>query len=557
MEILYYLRGGVFYMLSKSKSIKLVIMSILLISLLAGCSSGGTNTASENTVSNEGNAGEAFNTEELIFANFRDIRDLNPHIYSGELFAQNLLFEGLVMITDEGIQPWLAKDWDISDDGLTYTFYLRQGISFSDGYKFDAHAVEANIQAVYDNYERHGWLESIRLLDGFGAIDDYTFEMKLKEPYYPLLTELAVTRPFRFISPNCFIDGTTKNGVDGLIGTGKYILTENHIDQYAVFDVNPNYWGEKPEISRIIAKVIPDNQIRALALKKGEIDIIFGTNMIDAETYIKFSQKEGFGASLSDPLATRMLIMNSTDKILSDVKIRQAINAAVNREEISEGIFYGLEAPADRLLATTVPYCDVDLEGYVYSLDKANSLLEEAGWKMNDSTKVREKDGKPLEIQMHYNADSVTEKIISEYLQGEMMRIGLRLNIIGEEEQSWRDRMKAGDFSITFNMSWGTPYDPHSFLGGMRMPAVYGDYAAQQGLVEVKKLHDTILKAFTTTDEIQRQEYYDYILTYLHDEAIYVPLTFKRNRAIYNEKVKNVTFNPSQYEVPLDRMYIE
>ncbi|WP_157047365.1 nickel ABC transporter substrate-binding protein [Alkaliphilus metalliredigens] len=537
---------------------KLFIMSILLITLLAGCSSGGaSNTTSQDSNSNEGNTTEEVNTDELLYVNYRDIRDLNPHLYSGELFAQNLLFEGLVMITDEGIQPWLAKDWDISEDGLTYTFHIRQGVTFSDGYQFDAHAVEANIQAIYDNYDRHGWLESIRLLDGFGAIDEYTFEMKLKEPYYPLLTELAVTRPFRFLSPNSFIDGTTKDGVEGLIGTGKYVLTENHIDEYAIFDVNSSYWGEKPEINRITAKVIPDNQIRTLALEKGEIDIIFGTNMIDAETYLRFSEMEGFGASLSDPLATRMLIVNSTDEILSDVNVRQAVNAAVNREEISDGIFYGLEAPADRMLASTVPYCDVDLEGYVYSLDKANGLLDESGWKMNETTGVREKDGMSLEVEMHYNADSVTEKTIAEYLQGEMTGIGLRLNIIGEEEQAYRDRMKAGDFAITFNMSWGTPYDPHSFLGGMRMPAVYGDYAAQQGLVEVDKLHDTILKAFTSTDEIQRQAYYDYILTYLHEEAIYVPLTFERNRAIYKDKVKNVTFNPSQFEVPLERMYIK
>ncbi|MTI54759.1 nickel ABC transporter substrate-binding protein [Geosporobacter ferrireducens] len=540
-------------MLFKSRMIKSFIMMILFVAMFTGCSSGGkADTAAEENKNNENNT-----KDEIVYVNFRDIRDLNPHIYSGELFAQNLLFEGLVMITDEGVKPWLAKDWDISEDGRTYTFHIRQGITFSDGHKFDAHAVEANIQAIYDNKERHGWLESIRLLDGFAAIDDYTFEMKLKEPYYPLLVELAVTRPFRFISPNCFIDGTTKNGVNGLIGTGKYVLAENHKDQYAVFDVNTNYWGERPEISRIIAKVIPDNQIRTLALEKGEIDIIFGTNMVDAETYLKFSKMEGFGASLSDPLATRMLIMNSTDKILSDVNVRQAINAAVNREEISEEIFYGLESPADRLLAKTVPYCNVELEGYKYSLEKSNGLLEEAGWKMNPATGVREKDGKPLEVLMHYNADSVTEKNISEYLQDQMRNIGLRLNITGEEEQAYRDRMKAGDFSITFNISWGTPYDPHSFLGGMRMPAVYGDYAAQQGLEEVKKLHDTILEAFTSTDEIQRQAYYDYILTYLHNEAIYVPLTFERNRAVYNEKVKNVTFNPSQYEVPLDRMYIE
>ncbi|SMP61621.1 nickel ABC transporter substrate-binding protein [Anoxynatronum buryatiense] len=531
-----------------------ILVGLLVMALLAGCTGASGNTAEsqQGTGNNEVTGGEEL--QELVYVNFRDIRDLNPHLYSGELFAQNLIFEGLVMITEEGIQPWLAKDWHISEDGRTYTFDIREEVTFSDGHPFDAHVAYANFQAIYDNIERHGWLESIRLMENFEAVDDMTFRITLSEPYYPLLTELAVTRPFRFISPNCFIDGTTKDGVDGMIGTGKYVLAENHIDEYAVFEINDTYWGEKPEIQRIVARVIPDNQIRALALETGEIDIIYGTNMVDAETYLRFEEMPGFSGVLSDPLATRMMIMNSTDAILSDRLVRQAINAAVNREEISEAIFHGLEAPAARLLAPTVPYCDVSLEDYTYSLDKANELLENAGWSMNTATGIREKDGKPMEVQLHYNIDSVTEKTISEYMQGELKKIGIQLSITGEEEQSYRDRMKAGDFSITFNISWGTPYDPHSFLGGMRMPAVYGDYAAQQGLEKVQELHDNIFKAFIATDEGDRQQLYNEILTYLHEEAIYVPLTYERNRAIFRNGVENVTFNPSQFEVPLEQM---
>ena len=116
--------------------------------------------------------------------------------------------------------------------------------------------------------------------------------------------------------------------------------------------------------------------------------------------------------------------------------------------------------------------------------------------------------------------------------------------------------MKAGDFDITFNIACVSPYDPQSFLAGMRMP-VYGDYAAQQGLKEKTQIDETILKALTSTDEEKRQEYYTYVLTTLHEEAVYIPLTYERNRAVYNEKVKNVTFNASQFEVPMEKMKIE
>ena len=116
--------------------------------------------------------------------------------------------------------------------------------------------------------------------------------------------------------------------------------------------------------------------------------------------------------------------------------------------------------------------------------------------------------------------------------------------------------MKSGEFDITFNISWGSPYDPQSFLAGMRMP-VYGDYAAQQGLEQKEEIDETILKALTSTDEEKRQEYYTYVLTTLHEEAVYIPLTYERNRAVYNERVKNVTFNPSQFEVPMEKMTLE
>ena len=142
---------------------------------------------------------------------------------------------------------------------------------------------------ILDNADRHTWLESVRLMqevDNSGGksvevAGEYELTLRLSEAYYPFLVELGVTRPFRFISPKCFIDGTTKNGVSDIVGTGSYVLSENHVDEYSIFKVNEDYWGEKPEIKEIEVKVIPDNQTRVMALKNGEVDLIYGTNMIE------------------------------------------------------------------------------------------------------------------------------------------------------------------------------------------------------------------------------------------------------------------------------------
>ena len=458
--------------------------------------------------------------DEIVYANFRDIRDLNPHNYAGELYAQNILYEGLVKISPKGeIVPSLAESWEISEDGKEYTFHLRKGVVFSDGEKFDANAVKANFDAIMDNKDRHSWLESVRLFNKFEVVDENTFKIYLNEPYFPMMIELGVIRPFRFVSPKAFKNGTTKDGVNEYIGTGPYVLKQNTVDQEAIFEVNEKYWGEKSKVKIIRVKVIPDGQTRALALEKGEIDLLFGKNMIDAETMEKFSTMKGFETKMSEPLSTRMMIVNTTKGALQDKNVRKAIQHVLDKKAISESIFGGSELPADYLLAKTVKYTDVDTVVYDYSLEEAGKLLDEASCKL-DANGKRMKDGKPLTIKLNYNNSSVSEKSISEYFQQQLAKIGVDLVINGEEEQSYRDDMKAGNFEISFNISWGTPYDPQSFFGGMRMPAVYGDYAAQEGLADKETIRNDIYEGLITTSEEKRQELFADVLKKLADEAV-------------------------------------
>ena len=532
----------------------LVLGGILALGLLSGC--GQKEAASSvSTAASEPAAAVNGSDQELVFVNYRDIRDLNPHLYAGEMYAQSILYDTLVSITEDGYEGCLAESWTISEDGKIYTFKIRDGVTFSDGTVCDANAILANFNAIIENKDRHTWLEMMNLLVGVSAPDDHTFVIELSEAYYPMLTELGCIRPFAMISPNCMINGSTKDGVSGYIGTGPYVLTDFETDQYAVFERNENYWGEKPEIERITVKVIPDNQTRIMALESGEIDLIFGKNMLDADAISQYVDSDKFEVALSNPTFTRHIVLNTTNEILSDTAVRQALQHATNRTAISEGIFYGLEQPADTLYAATVPYCDVELTPYEYSTETASSMLDEAGWIMGSSG-IREKGGKKLELDLLYNSDSVTEKTISEYLQSEYLKLGISLNIHGEEEQSYRDNMKAGNFDMVFNICWGMPYDPQSSLAAMRAP-VYGDFAAQQGLADKKEIDQAITDILTTTDEEERQELYRFVLTRLHEDAVYIPLTFECNKALYTKNLQGVHFGTDQYDVPFSDMYFE
>lgn len=522
--------------------------------VLAACGSSSSSTASSSAASASAAAsGEV--RDELIFVNYRDIRDLNPHLYAGEMYAQSILYDTLVSITADGYEGCLAESWDISEDGRTYTFHIRPNVLFSDGEKCDANAILANFNAILENRERHTWLEMMNLLVGVSAPDENTFVIEMSEPYYPMLTELGCIRPFAMISPSCMINGSTKDGVNGHIGTGPYVLTDFVTDEYAVFERNENYWGKAPAIRKITVKVIPDNQTRIMALESGEIDLIFGKNMIDADAISQYLDSDRFTVGLSDPTSTRHIVMNTTREILGDPAVRKALQHATDRQTISDGIFYGLEQPADTLYATTVPYCNVGLKPYEYSTETAAQILDEAGWVLGGD-KMRAKDGRQLALDLLYNSDSVTEKTIAEYLQSEYLKLGISMTIHGEEEQSYRDNMKAGNFDMVFNICWGMPYDPQSSLAAMRAP-VYGDYAAQQGLEDKAEIDEAITKILTSTDENERQELYKSVLTNLHEDAMYLPLTYECNKALYTSALHGVHFGTDQYDVPFADMYFE
>ena len=201
-----------------------------------------------------------------------------------------------------------------------------------------------------------------------------------------------------------------------------------------------------------------------------------------------------------------------------------------------------------------MPYCDSDLKPYKYDMKEAAKLIEEAGYKRDSKRAPAVKDGKPLALGLLYNSNSVSEKTIAEYLQSEFGKLGMQITIRGEEEQSYRDNMKNGKFDMVFNICWGTPYDPQSSLAAMRQ-RVYGDYEAQLGLPDKHEIDAAITKILTSTDEKERRELYRYVLTHLHEDAVYLPISFETNKALFNAELGGVGFLSNQYEIPFADMY--
>ena len=495
---------------------------------------------------------------DLFYASTKDIRDINPHMYSGEMAAQNMVFEALVENTAEGVKPRLAESWTISDDGRVYTFKLRPDVEYSNGDRFNAQSAKKNIEAVIDNRQRHAWLELVNQIESVEAEDDRTLVLKLKAPYYPALVELGLTRPFRFISETCFKDGRTKDGVGCYHGTGPWVLKEHRKNQAAVFVPNEKHWGEKPKLDSVHWKVMPEHQTMLLGMEKGDVHLIFGSDgdMVDMDSFQALEKQGRYVTILSDPVASRAIVLNTGRPGTDDRQVRRALSMAVDRESIVAGIMNSSESPAETLMAKNVPYCDVDLPVYAYDLKKAAELLDQAGWILPKNKSVREKDGRDLRLVFSYNANNAAEKTIAEFLQGEMKTVGVAVELLGEEKQAFLDRQKTGEFNMQYSLSWGPPYDPQSYFSSFRIPS-HADYQAQSGLAEKGDIDRMISTVLVTTDESERRELYAGVLKILADECVYIPLSYSRTKAVHLPRLKGVGFMVSQYEIPFEKMYFE
>ncbi|MEC1261470.1 nickel ABC transporter substrate-binding protein [Bacillus swezeyi] len=522
---------------------------LLLSTVLIGCTNAG-----------EGSAAKRENDNMLTIAWPQDVGEMNPHVYNpSQLFAQSMVYEPLVSYQDGGdLKPHLAESWDISKDGKVYTFYLRKGVKFSDGTSFNAQIVKKNFDTLLKNVELHSWLGFITKIERTDVIDENTFQLTLKEPYYPTIQELAVVRPVRFLGEAGFPeDGDTSKGVVKPVGTGPWVLEEYKADEYAVFKRNEKYWGELPKEEKIKVKIIPDAETRVLAFEKGDLDIIYGEGIISLDAFKQLESTGKYETRISEPVATRQLVINTKKEQLSDERVRQALHYGFNKEAMVEGNTSGYEEKSDYILPANLPYTkDIDADVIDYDAEKAKSLLDEAGWTLPKGKTVREKDGQPLEIELMYNSAESIQKTMAETLQAEWAAIGIKLNIVGVELTKQIQRFKGNEFDINFFSNYGAPYDPHTFLNIVASEG-FGFNEAISAYSNKEELLKQIAKVPQTIDEKQRQKLYSSILKSIQDQGAIIPVSYIKKTAIYQKDVTNFTFPANRDEHPFTGISIE
>lgn len=499
----------------------------------------------------EKQAANANRADTLIMSYPADVKVVNPHTYGSPQWIQALVYEGLTRFKDGKVIPALAESWEVSPDGKEYTFHLRKGVVFSDGSPLTAATVKRNLDVIIKHRDEHKWMESVNQFREVIVIDNSTVKLVLNAPFSAVLQELSLSRPLRIGAEAIFPpSGDTTEGIPVVVGSGRFTVKEYVEGQYVIFERNEKHWGEKPKFRYLEVRFMPDINTAANSLKAGEINLLYDIEAQMTGDVFNDLKNSGLRTIISNPVNTSVLALNSARGHTRELAVRQALNYAVDKKSISDNVFYGLQIPADTLMIPSTPYCDVPLAPYAYDPAKAAELLNSAGWILAPGAQYRKKSSEELRIRYTYLGGNESDRIVGEVLQNQYGKIGVRLELVAQDDQSYYASQDEGLFEMMLTSSWGDPFDPHSYISSFRNPS-HADYAAQLGLPMKPQIDAAISTALNATDDSVVRNNYAYVLRTLHEQAAYVPLMYTTRQMAFPAEIRGVSFN-TMADIPIE-----
>lgn len=402
----------------------LLMVAVMLLSLCA-CGGGGNDA---NTVS-----------EELIVLTGSDASTFDPHFCTDsatEIFNKNMYNNLVRFNADMEIIADLAESWEVSDDALTWTFKLREGVKFHDGTDFNAEAVKVSFERVLDpetGSPRRSVLASIAKVE---ALDELTVAITTESPNGALLQQLA--HPVAaIISPAALEE--YGNDISGHpVGTGAFKFVEWKVGEELVLERNEAYYEGAPAVQKVIFRVVPEDATRALALQSGEADVAMRLPVTEIE---RLKAEDDITITEGDTVMTMYVALNNSKGVLQDAKVRQALNYAVDKNVIVDDILGGLATVADAPISPSTWGYSSTME-YERDVEKAKQLLTEAGYP----------DGIELTIWTPVGR-YLMDVQVAENLQAQWAEAGIDVEIRQWEFQALMSEVKKGEFDMVL-LGW-------------------------------------------------------------------------------------------------------
>jgi ABC-type dipeptide transport system, periplasmic component len=331
------------------------------------------------------NAEAKSSDNDLVIAIEGTVSSMDPGNISdtNAIAATRGVYETLVKFDkDLNLVPALAESWEVSEDSLTYTFKLREGVKFSDGTDFNAAAVKANYDRVVD--PENGLRQRSRFIvaqeDGtekarianIDTPDDYTVIFTMSEAYSPFLNRLTQVC---FVSPAA-IEEFGNDIMNNPVGTGPFICTEWEEGSHIILERNDTYWGEAPSVDSVTIKEVPEAGARTAMLKTGEADFVYP---MPSDQIADIQGTDDINVLVDDSNIMRYVTLNTTLPELQDVKVRQAMNHAIDQNAYVQVMYNGHASPATSVAPAIIVGYE-EQTPYEYDIEKAKALLAEAGF---------------------------------------------------------------------------------------------------------------------------------------------------------------------------------
>ncbi len=394
----------------------------------------------------------------LTYAIDTPLNTLDPNLagaaQEGRVLRQ--VVDSLVSLDTDGVvQPWLAEEWEISDDGLQYVFTLRDGVTFSDDTPLNAEAVCFNFDRIAD--PANGSLGAMPMLGpyaGCEATDDLTVTVSLTEPFVPFLNYTSSTF-LGIASPTAIESMGAADFAQAPVGSGPFVIESYTANDRVTMVRNDDYqWGpataahEGPaHLEKLVFQIIPDATVRLGSLRSGEVDMIG----VVPETEFAAVDADSTLDLLSEPQpgTTAQLFLNQSQPGLDDVDVRKAIRAAVDWETAVTSLYFGAYDYAWGLLTPVTPgYSDSAEDAYAFDPDLAIELLEGAGW-VEGSDGIREKDGERLSLRFIESDPSIQKKQdYASFIKANLAAVGIEVDLAFQANAPLQADRQSGNYGL-------------------------------------------------------------------------------------------------------------
>lgn len=452
----------------------------------------------------------AADKSDIVVAVDADVDTLHPTDFSTtvELGVLNQIYDTLLYYSPDGTkdpEPRIAESYEISDDGLDYTFHLRDDVTFHDGTSVTADDVVFSIE-LYKASEYQG--SQISMLSSVEATDEHTVVCHLDAPYSPFLQ--GICSPM--IASKAYYESSEDDFVNNPIGTGPYKFVSRAKGSNIKLEANEDYYRGAPEIKEVTFEVIPDSSTKAIALQTGEVNFA----EIDSATKPQLEANPAITIAEVPTSAFSYIAMNTEKEPFNDVKVRQAINYAIDRDNLVAVCYDGeAEVNSNICAKERFGYSDDQFQ-YTYDPEKAKELLAEAG----------------IETPYDLGEILVAEKYsnLATVIQNDLKAVGLDVTISVKEFNSYISDLQNGSYGITalnMTLEGDTQTLEMAFTSdyiGIANNARYSDE-------EMDKLFE---QARTETDNDKRAEIFNEIFTKAQDEAIYAVMCNPMTLYAYN-----------------------